>query len=73
MASEADKLALSTILHQVDSRAHPGQRVFVGPLDLRTANYNDTFIYFLLPNLTPGSYYLEMDPGVANGKNYISR
>jgi hypothetical protein len=69
VAGETNKVALSDLLHQIDDRARPGQRVFVGPLDLRTANYNDTFIYFLLPNLTPGSYYLEMNPGVANGKN----
>jgi hypothetical protein len=60
---------LTALLYTIDTRAHAGQRVFVGPLDLRTANYNDTFIYFLLPQLIPGSYYLEMNPGVANAAN----
>jgi hypothetical protein len=60
---------LKLLLDRVDSLAKPGQRIFVGPLDLRTANYTDTYIYFLLPRLSPGSFYLEMDPGVANAKN----
>ena len=64
-ASEASEI--SALLRELNGRSHTGQTVFVGPLDLRTANYNDTFIYFLLPQLNPGSYYLEMNPGVANG------
>lgn len=68
VASAQDQKDLIAVLHELEARARPGQRIFVGPLDLRTADYNDTFIYFLLPHLTPGSYYLEMDPGVANGK-----
>jgi hypothetical protein len=67
--SEKDQRHLTGLLKALDARAHPGQRVFVGPDDLRTANYDDTFIYYLLPQLTPGSYYLEMDPGVANGSS----
>lgn len=58
--------ALESLLRAVDAAARPGDRVFVGPQDLRTADYDDTFIYFLLPALRPGSFYLEMDPGVAN-------
>jgi hypothetical protein len=59
--------ALASLLHAVDERARPGDRLFVGPADLRTADYNDTYLYFLLPQLQPGTFYLEMDPGVANG------
>jgi hypothetical protein len=40
--------------------------VFIGPQDLRVTGYSDTFLYFLLPRLVPGSFYLEMDPGVTN-------
>jgi len=69
LASEQDQVNLTALLHAVDMRAKPGQRIFVGPRDLRTANYEDTFIYFLLPQLVPGSHYLEMNPGIANGTN----
>ena len=40
--------------------------LFIGPEDLRRTFYSDTFLYFLLPRFTPGSFYLEMDPGVAD-------
>ena len=69
IASVTDVLSLDSLLKEIDARSTPGERVFVGPLNLRTANYNDTFIYYLLPHLIPGSYYLEMNPGVANGQS----
>ena len=67
--SISDQEHLTAVLRMIDARSHRGDRIFVGPLDLRTANYNDTFLYFLLPNLTPGTFYLEMNPGVANGRD----
>jgi hypothetical protein len=54
------------LLDRITSLALPGQRLFVGPADLRRTNYNDTFIYYLLPQLTPASYFLEMNPLSAN-------
>ena len=57
---------LRALLHDVDAVSRPGQRVFVGPANLRRTNYNDTFLYALLPELTPASYFLEMNPGSAN-------
>ena len=44
----------------------PGERLFVGPGDLRRTNYCDTFIYHLFPELHPASYFLEMNPFSAN-------
>jgi hypothetical protein len=44
----------------------PGERLFVGPGDLRFAVYNDTFLYHLLPWLVPATYFLEMNPFSAN-------
>ncbi len=66
--SVEDRRDLTVLFRELDARARPGQRIFVGPRDLRTADYDDTFLYFLLPELVPGSYYLEMNPGVANAK-----
>jgi hypothetical protein len=54
------------LLDQMTSLASPGQRLFVGPADLRRTNYNDTFLYYLLPQLTPATYFLEMNPLSAN-------
>jgi len=46
--------------------AAPGDSVFVGPRDLRRTNYSDTFVYFLVPELRPASFYLELNPGAVN-------
>ena len=54
------------MLNQLDRMATPGQRLFVGPADLRRTNYNDTFIYYLMPQLHPATYFLEMNPLSAN-------
>lgn len=40
----------------------PGQRLFVGPIDLRRTPYSDAFFYFLYPELVPATYFIEMDP-----------
>ncbi len=47
----------------------PGQRLFVGPVDLRKTPYSDAYLYFMLPDLVPATYYIEMDPGVANAND----
>jgi hypothetical protein len=54
------------LLEKITSLASPGQRLFVGPADLRRTNYNDTFVYHLVPQLTPATYFLEMNPLSAN-------
>ena len=48
--------------------AEPGERLLVGPLDLRRTWYSDVFIYWLFPELEPATYYIEMDPGLANAE-----
>jgi hypothetical protein len=57
---------IKSVVTVIDNRARPGQRLFVGPIDLRFTNYNETFLYYLLPRLVPATYYLEMNPGLAN-------
>jgi hypothetical protein len=54
------------ILTDVDRLARPGDSVFVGPQDLRTAGTNGVFLYFLLPQLKPASYYLVVDRHTIN-------
>ncbi len=46
--------------------SEPGERLIAGPTDLSRTNYNDSFFYFLFPDLVPGTRYIEMDPGIAN-------
>ena len=61
MAASVDQM-----LKALDSQSKRGQRLFVGPADLRRTNYNDTWIYHMLPKLTAASYFLEMNPFSAN-------
>jgi len=61
-------LAVSAAVDELDRRAAPDDRLLVGPLDLRRTWYSDVFIYWLFPELDPATYFIEMDPGVANAE-----
>jgi hypothetical protein len=54
------------VLEQLQRLSKPGERLFVGPADLRRTNLTDTFIFHLMPQLRPASYFLEMNPFSAN-------
>jgi hypothetical protein len=56
----------SELCEKLKELSKPGERLFVGPADLRRTNYCDTFIYHLFPQLRPASYFLEMNPFSAN-------
>ena len=57
---------LAELLPDIDRVTKPGDRLFVGTGDLRKTPYSEAFIYYFFPELRPGTYYIEMDPGVAN-------
>ena len=57
---------MTAALWLVDHYSRPGDRFFEGPSDLRFTNYNEPSFYWLEPHLTPATYYLEMNPGIAN-------
>ena len=59
-------LASVEVVRDLDRWVEPGQRLFVGPVDLRQTAYSDAFFYFLFPELDPATYFIEMDPGLAN-------
>ena len=66
----ADVQAAATkMLAEVPRIAKPGEKLFVGTEDLRKTPYSDAWLYYLLPEYPPGTYYIEMDPGVANSKD----
>jgi hypothetical protein len=60
----ADELA--RLLPVANEIAQPGDRLVVGTGDLRKTPLSEAFLYYLLPQTRPGTYYIEMDPGVAN-------
>lgn len=54
------------VLLAVMARVDEG-RIFVGPRDLRLANYSDSFLYFVLGDrFRPAGYFLEANPGISN-------
>ncbi len=57
---------VGTLVQKLDDLSAPGERLFVGPADLRRTNYNDTYLYHLVPKLIPATYFLEMNPLSAN-------
>jgi peptidoglycan/LPS O-acetylase OafA/YrhL len=59
-------LASTAIIDDLDRLSEPGERLLVGPVDLRQTNYSDVDFYYLFPELDPATSYIEMDPGVAN-------
>lgn len=54
------------VVTTLDRLARPGDRLFVGPRDLRTAGTNGVFFYFLLPKLKPASYFMQVDQHTIN-------
>ena len=64
---KADRATAANLVIAAAARiSQPGQRLFVGPGDLRKTPYSDAYLYYMLPDLVPATYYIEMDPGVAN-------
>ena len=55
------------IVDALDEKSRPGERLIVGPDDLSRTVYDDAFFYYLFPELVPGTRYIEMDPGIADG------
>jgi hypothetical protein len=61
---EAEDLA--TFLRAIESDVRSGRRLVVGPADLARAVNGVPMLYFLLPELEPATYFLEISPGSAN-------
>ncbi len=58
--------AFDALAAEVDALTEPGDRLFVGPADLSRTAYVDSYLYHLFSDLVPATYYIEMDPGVAD-------
>ena len=58
--------ALNAVIPELAERFEPGDRLIVGPADLSRTIYSDVSVYYLLPELEPGTKYIEMDPGLAD-------
>jgi hypothetical protein len=63
---DARPQAVRALLRDVERHSRAGDRLFVGTGDLRRTPYVDTFLYYLLPELEPATFYMEFSPGSAN-------
>jgi hypothetical protein len=66
LLSASTAVQVEQMLEKLDLLSKPGERLFVGPADLRRTNYSDAFIYHLMPKLRPASHFIEMNPFSAN-------
>lgn len=64
--NDALRRASQPAIDTLDDLSSPGERLFVGPADLRRTIYNDVAFYHLFPELEPATYFIEMDPGLAD-------
>jgi hypothetical protein len=60
--------ALNDMVDDLEQLAQPGDRLIVGPADLSRTIYSDVAVYFLFPELEPATYFIEMDPGLADAE-----
>jgi len=63
---EVAAAAQQGVLPLLDHVTEPGDSLIVATSDLRKTPYSDAYLYYLFPDLDVGTYYIEMDPGVAN-------
>ena len=61
--------AAREMLAEVPKIAKPGDRLIVATTDMRKTPVSEAYLYYLLPEYPPATYYIEMDPGVANAKD----
>ncbi len=60
--------AIGEMIPDLEALSQPGDRLFVGPGDLSRTVYADTYVYWLFPELVPATYFIEMDPGLADAE-----
>jgi hypothetical protein len=60
--------ASRAMMADLERLSEPGDRLVVGPADLRRTIYSDVAFYFLFDELEPATYYIEMDPGLADAE-----
>jgi hypothetical protein len=65
VASQAQQHAFESVIDSL-SAAPNGSTVIIGPAQLGRSVLNDMALYFLLPKLEPGSYFVEINPGISN-------
>ena len=66
VGDDEEAASLRKLLRAADRAGEPGDRLIVGTSDLRRTPYVDSFLYYMLPEFEPGTYFIEMEPGITN-------
>jgi hypothetical protein len=61
-------LASQQVVDDLGTLVNPGDRLFVGPMDLSRTWYSDAVFYWMFPEMEPATYFVEMDPGLADAE-----
>ena len=64
--NDALQSASQAAIDDLERMSQPGERLLVGPADLSRTIYSDAAFYYLFPELDPATYFIEMDPGLAD-------
>ena len=64
--NQALQTSSQAAIDDLDRLSQPTDRLLVGPADLSRTIYSDAAFYYLFPELTPATFYIEMDPGLAD-------
>ncbi|MGB8859316.1 MAG: hypothetical protein WCC60_08670 [Ilumatobacteraceae bacterium] len=64
--NQALQSSSQAVIDDLDRLSQPGDRLLVGPADLSRTIYSDAAFYYMFPELTPATFYIEMDPGLAD-------
>lgn len=64
--NQALQASSQAVIDDLDRLSRPGERLLVGPADLSRTIYSDAAFYYMFPELTPATFYIEMDPGLAD-------
>jgi len=64
--NQALQTSSQAAIDDLDRLSQPADRLLVGPADLSRTIYSDAAFYYLFPELTPATFYIEMDPGLAD-------
>jgi len=64
--NQALQTSSQAAIDDLDRLSQPGDRLLVGPADLSRTIYSDAAFYYLFAELTPATFYIEMDPGLAD-------
>ena len=63
----SNAVKVEMLLSVLNQKSKAGERLFVGPTDLRRTNCVDSYLYYLMmPKLVPATYFLEMNALSAN-------